>query len=543
MMFRKSWRGVLLAGAIVLAGGAASASEQMRVAVVVGNNQGNVADRTLRYAEQEVGRLADIFREQGSFDSMQVLRGASRHEVELALRTARAKLDEAKAKNKETLFLFYYSGHGDNEALELGATRLALRDLRSYLETLPADVRLAFVDACQSGALTGVKGGKRAPSYEVRLADPGTVRGMAIITSSTANELSQESDDLKGSYFSHSIMTGLRGAADVRRDGQVTLSELYQYAFRRTLANTAASLIGGQHPTYDYQMAGTGDVVLTRTQTKDAQLAFPREKGVTYTVLAAGEVTAELPSSFDEDVYLALPAGEYKVVRRAMANVKETRVKLEPGAAVTVDPAVMIAVPVELLALRKKGGRFETPNLLGASAGVQTPVTPGAPSVVGAVGVAYTRAVGWGALRLRADLSKYDAGGATAASGQDVSTLSTSLFRITPTVDLLLPLFDKRRIGLFVGPSVGLPLLWQRESRLVPTAGDPTALDDGAFGFSVGATYQAMSTLAVRIVDGLQVAINASAGAETIPVLTRGGGSELRTRPTFGASLGIARAF
>jgi hypothetical protein len=73
------------------------------------------------------------------------------------------------------------------------------------------------------GALTGVKGGRRAPGYEVRLADPGQVKGMAIVTSSTANEFSQESDDLKGSFFSQSIMAGLRGAADSSHDGQVTL--------------------------------------------------------------------------------------------------------------------------------------------------------------------------------------------------------------------------------------------------------------------------------------------------------------------------------
>jgi hypothetical protein len=132
-------------------------------------------------------------------------------------------------------------------------------------------VRVAFVDACQSGALTGVKGGRRAPGYEIHLADPGSVKGMAIVTSSTANELSQESDDLQGSFFTHNIMAGLRGAADSSRDGQVTLGEVYQFAFRRTLASTAASLVGGQHPTYDYRMSGAGDVILARTRPNDAR--------------------------------------------------------------------------------------------------------------------------------------------------------------------------------------------------------------------------------------------------------------------------------
>jgi hypothetical protein len=64
-------------------------------------------------------------------------RERARQAVEEALAAARAQLDRAHAEGKRTLFLFYYSGHGDQEALELGSSRLPLRDLRSYLEQLP----------------------------------------------------------------------------------------------------------------------------------------------------------------------------------------------------------------------------------------------------------------------------------------------------------------------------------------------------------------------------------------------------------------------
>jgi hypothetical protein len=317
----------LLGACLILALGQGSVhaqTQQTRVAVVVGNNQGRDPARTLRYAEAEAGKLAALLRSAGDFDNVITVKGARREVVEEALAAARAQLNRARAEGKRTLFLFYYSGHGDQEALELGSSRLPLRDLRSYLEQLSgADVRVAFVDACQSGALTGVKGGRRAPGYEIHLADPGSVKGMAIVTSSTANELSQESDDLAGSFFTHNIMAGLRGAADTSHDGQVTLGEVYQFAFRRTLASTAASLVGGQHPTYDYRMSGAGDVILARTRPNDARLVFPRETGVTYTVVnrARGEVIAELGSTSGEDLYLALPAGEYRVVRRQMRRI------------------------------------------------------------------------------------------------------------------------------------------------------------------------------------------------------------------------------
>ena len=162
---------------------------QVRLGLVAGNNTGRDPARSLRYAEEEVGRLADLLKSAGDFDDIVTLRGATRGEIEKSLVEVRKKLEAAKASGNQTLFLFYYSGHGDNEALEIGSERLPLRDLRGYLEQLSsADVRVAFVDACQSGALTGVKGGRRAPGYEIRLADPGQVKGLAIVTSSTSNE-------------------------------------------------------------------------------------------------------------------------------------------------------------------------------------------------------------------------------------------------------------------------------------------------------------------------------------------------------------------
>jgi Caspase domain len=447
----------ILALAIGLGLGIAPAraqSRQVRLGLVAGNNAGKDPARSLRYAEDEVGRLADLLRNTGDFDDIVTLRGASRAEIEKGLVEVRQKLAAAKADGNQTLFLFYYSGHGDNEALEIGSERLPLRDLRGYLEQLSAaDVRVAFVDACQSGALTGVKGGRRAPGYEVRLADPGQVKGMAIVTSSTSNEFSQESDDLKGSFFSQSIMAGLRGAADSSHDGQVTLSEVYQFAFKRTLASTAASLTGGQHPTYDYRMAGAGEVVLTRTRAKDARLAFVREAGSTYTVVSRtrDEVIAEVPSSAGEDLYLALPAGEYRVIRRTMGNVSERNLALGPGSVTTVDPNGMIAVPQG--SPRNKGGDLELRNRLGAYAGVSTSIVPGS-SYLGTFALSYGRDLRWATLCARVSAASFD-------SQQDI--YRSSLLRASANADLLLPLLLDWRWSIQLGPTVGVPMLRQRD--------------------------------------------------------------------------------
>jgi hypothetical protein len=466
---------------------------QVRLGLVAGNNLGHDSARGLHFAEDEVGRLAELLKGAGDFDDVVTLRGASRGDIEKGLVQIRQKLQAAKSAGNQTLFLFYYSGHGDNEALEIGSERLLLRDLRSYLEQLTAaDVRVAFVDACQSGALTGVKGGKRAPGYEVRLADPGQVKGMAIVTSSTANEFSQESDDLGGSFFSQSIMAGLRGAADTSHDGQVTLSEVYQFAFNRTLANTAASLVGGQHPTFDYHMAGAGEVVLTRTRPKDARLAFAREGGATFTVFSksGGDVVAELPSSTSDDLYLAVPAGEYRVVRRTMGKISERSLSLAPGSVTPVEPAGMVEVAQS--SPRSKGGVLDLRSSLGAYAGVSSSVVPGSPAYLGTAAISYAYNFRWAALRARASLESFDS---------EQAGYRSSLLRAGASLDFLVPVLNTTHLAIQLGPTAGMPMVRQRDA-------------GGLISTSFGFCYGGAAVLSTRLFGRTYLALNLDGGGE-----------------------------
>ena len=89
-------------------------------------------------------------------------------------------------------------------------------------------------------------------------------------------------------------------------------------------------------------------------------------------------------------LYLALPAGRYRVVRRSLADLAERTVTLEPGSAVTLAPSEM--APVLALAdggNRKKGGELSVRQSLGASVGMQTSVVTGADPYLPTVGVAY----------------------------------------------------------------------------------------------------------------------------------------------------------
>ncbi|HET6284897.1 MAG TPA: caspase family protein [Polyangia bacterium] len=498
----------------VVSSGVARA-QQVRHALLLGNNAGNDPARTLRYAEEEVVRMGALLERSGDFDAVDVLRGGSRSDVERALGLATQRLAAAHKAGRSTLFLFYYSGHGDNEALELGGTRLPLRDLRNYLERLPADVRVAFVDACQSGALTGVKGGRRSAVYDVHLADTGNVKGLAVVTSSTANELSQESEDLRGSYFSHNLMAGLQGLADSSRDGQVTLAEVYDFAFRRTLANTAANLSGGQHPTYDFRMSGTGDVVLTRTRAKDGQLRFQREEGAIYSVFGQGEVIAEVATNPAEDLYLAMRVGEYRVVRRTLAGISESTVQLASGSVVNVQPQRMTPVVATAGEVqRKKGSTVDRAQTLEAHVGVGSSVVTGTDPVLTSAGLSYMRRGQLLAFRGSADVSSFSA---------DTQGYRSSLLRVTPALDLLIPVVDVGRLALLLGPSVGMPIVRQ--------SGDGTS---NSFGFRYGGVALVM----VRLTQVTWVTAAFDGGGELFRL-----DGQRTNKPVAGASLGGAVGF
>ena len=115
--------------------------------------------------------------------------------------------------------ILYYSGHADEQGLLLGSDRYSYRTLRDRLDDIPADVRIAVLDACASGAFTRLKGGKARPAFLVD--ESADMRGHAFLTSSAETESAQESDRIHASYFTHYLISGFRGAADLSGDGKV----------------------------------------------------------------------------------------------------------------------------------------------------------------------------------------------------------------------------------------------------------------------------------------------------------------------------------
>jgi hypothetical protein len=327
----------LLLGAVVvlttLFAAAPAHAGVARRALVVGANDGGMDLERLRYAEDDAWRMAETLVDLGGFDQSDVVVLAGPTVAELSQwLEAYAELSSAE---DEELFVFYYSGHADARGLRLGEGTYSFDALKSDMQMVDADVKLGILDACRSGAITQVKGARVVdPFLGERLATQGEV----WITASSADEGAQESDRLKGSFFTHHLVTGLRGAAD-DGDGVISLTEAYSYAYDNTLAATDGTYAGAQHPEYDYRLSGQGDLNLTRVTANDARVTLNEGFGGRVLILSepSMELVAEIAKDPGERIVLALPAGRYRLRRRDGDEIYEMRLKLSGSANFTID--------------------------------------------------------------------------------------------------------------------------------------------------------------------------------------------------------------
>jgi hypothetical protein len=315
-------------------GASAQAADPPRVrrfALVVGANDGGSDRVKLRYAGTDARAVAKVLAQIGGVekrDAVVVLQPTP-ESLRAEIEQIRARISAA-GDDARTQFIFYYSGHSDERGLLLGGERLAYSELREMIHGVDADVRIGVLDSCSSGAFTRTKGGRRRAPFLVSTAD---VAGHAFLTSSSVDEAAQESDRVRGSFFTHYLVSGLRGAADHNADRLVTLDEAYRFAFGETLASTESSTAGAQHAAYEISLAGTGDLVMTDLRKTTAGLAIaPDVEGRVYVRDASGNLASELykPAGTGA-VELALEPGRYSIVVDDGGKLKRATVILVDG--------------------------------------------------------------------------------------------------------------------------------------------------------------------------------------------------------------------
>lgn len=308
-----------------------------RTALLVAASDGGLDLERLQYSERDALRMAATLEEIGGFaaQDITVLLDPTRAELDAALEQAKAT-----PSADEDLFLFYYSGHADAAGLRLGDETFGFQELKDDIAAVQAELTLGILDACRSGAITQVKGAAVVdPFLGTELASSGEV----WITASSQDERAQESDRIQGSFFTHHLVSGLRGAADTG-DGVVTLSEAYSYAYTHTVEQTQRTFAGPQTPMYDYKLSGSGDLRLTHLSDASSQLVLAPGFGgriliveATESPEMAGAFVAELTKDSAEPLTLALPPGDYILRRRAQGELYELRLHLGEDSRFVVD--------------------------------------------------------------------------------------------------------------------------------------------------------------------------------------------------------------
>lgn len=169
------------------------------------------------------------------------------------------------ANNPDDLVLIYFAGHGEMEAdrssadsdgyskyllphdadrADLFGSALSMEELSRILQRLRAERVVLIIDSCFSGAAGG-----RTP-YEPNTASRGVIteeflarianlgQGRVILTASGSREVARESNKHRHGVFTHFLLEGLRGAADIDRDGRIDVDEIYKYVSQKVSAAT-----------------------------------------------------------------------------------------------------------------------------------------------------------------------------------------------------------------------------------------------------------------------------------------------------------------
>lgn len=309
-------------------------------AIVVGSNAGGPGQTSLKYAEDDARRVAGLLGELGGYapDMVDVVVHPTPDQLRDRLVRLSTRVNADLAAGRQARVFFYYSGHARATALDLGDQELPLAELRTRLFSVPAALTVVVLDACQSGAFSRVKGAAPAADFSYNSKNQLDATGIAVLASSSGSELSQESETLRSSYFTHHLLVGMRGAGDTNHDGQVSIDEAYRYAYHQTLLSTAETAVGGQHVSLEVDLKGHGEIPMSfpRAATSSIELPASLEGKTLVEDRTAKAVVAETYKAKGAAVRIAVAPGEYQVLVRSGSRLQRCQLTAGPGG-VTLD--------------------------------------------------------------------------------------------------------------------------------------------------------------------------------------------------------------
>jgi hypothetical protein len=236
----------------------------------------------LRYTVPDAEAIYEVLTGPAGFKKEHVLLLTDKTEKKPTLRNIKWALGTflARSARKDDTVLIFFAGHGapevDQRGIELDgfakylvpvdadpddlySTALPMDEIQTIFARIEAERVVIFLDSCYSGAA----GGRTFASKRTRATSVDDLflerltrsKGRAIITASRPAEVSIELPELGHGIFTHYVVQGLKGAADLNRDGIVSLQELYEYVEQQVTRKSRA-VGGNQHPVMKGELEG-----------------------------------------------------------------------------------------------------------------------------------------------------------------------------------------------------------------------------------------------------------------------------------------------
>ena len=162
------------------------------------------------------------------------------------LRSLKSIVDMADA---DDAIIIYLSGHGLEGGFvpydyQSGAGTISYKDILAIVDGSAAKNKHCIADACYSGSMSQARSPYMMGLEEFYSRINTSKGGTALIMSSQNQEVSLEYSGLRQGIFSHFLIEGLKGAANIQKDRIITVDELYKYISTNVQSYTA----NAQHP-------------------------------------------------------------------------------------------------------------------------------------------------------------------------------------------------------------------------------------------------------------------------------------------------------
>jgi len=184
-------------------------------AIMIGVSEYAQSENNLLYCHSDAKKMFELLKEYTATGGMTLLTNEDANHDNIVHYTTQL----FKQSQPEDIVMFFFAGHGNASGFLVYDKMLYFSELREIFKQSKAERKMIFADACFSENFMQ-EGNK--PSANVG-------KNLLLYLSSRSDQRSLETSALNGGVFTYYLIAGLKGEADLNKNGKITAKELYYY--------------------------------------------------------------------------------------------------------------------------------------------------------------------------------------------------------------------------------------------------------------------------------------------------------------------------